>query len=257
MAEFYETLAQYYDELFPAEETTVDFLDDRFRSGVTTARPQILDLACGTGAYTSALSQRGYHCYGVDADPAMIARARAARSGRFAVRRMEEIADLRAEGGGFFDGAFCIGNSLPHLPGRGAVRSVLSSLRGIVRPRASLVIQTVNFPRFAGIGAGAATDIGSRTAVELPSIERPTVTMERRYRPMPGDPERVRFEIRLRPKDGPGIENAVSLLALTPDFLAAELPEAGFRVTEVAGDFDDSPYDPESSFVAVTSAVAE
>jgi SAM-dependent methyltransferase len=249
MAGFYETLAQYYDELFPAEQGTVDFLDARFRAGGegSARRPQILDLACGTGAYTSAFTRCGYDCYGIDGDPAMIARAQSGRPGRYQVRRMEEIAGLVPEGGEPFDGAFCIGNSLPHLDDRAAVRSVLSALRGIMRSKAALVIQTVNFSRFTGSGHGA----------ELPPIERPTVTMERRYRPMPGAPGHIRFEVRLQPRRGPEVESAVTLLVLTPETLGEELRGAGFRVAEVAGGFDGAEYDPEGSFIAVVSAVAE
>ena len=40
------------------------------------------------------LTRRGYTCYGIDADPAMIARARTGRPGRYEVRRMEEMSGL-------------------------------------------------------------------------------------------------------------------------------------------------------------------
>ena len=43
------------------------------------------------------LTRRGYTCCGIDADPAMIARARTGRPGRYELRRMQEIAGLAAE----------------------------------------------------------------------------------------------------------------------------------------------------------------
>ncbi|MFP3960562.1 MAG: class I SAM-dependent DNA methyltransferase, partial [Spirochaetaceae bacterium] len=253
MADFYSLLAQYYDALFPAEPETVDFLaaelDARAeakpempgRAGSSDREGMVVDVACGTGNYTDALVGRGFDCVGFDASELMVERAReAGKRGRFAVADMRALGtSLRSVTGGegsVVDGLFCIGNSLPHMPNRATVRRFFSEAADVLPGGGTIVVQVVNFLRFRN--------------AELPPIERPEVTMRRRYRPASSS-EKVVFEMEIRPRGAAPVRAETELLALSPGELKAAAAEAGFCSLGLWGSYGRAPYDPEESFPVI------
>jgi SAM-dependent methyltransferase len=284
---FYDTLATYYDELFPPESEIVErlvtlFADSdpsgppgggtdpavngyqagsdaqsevhdepagpkRASRAAGSALPSILDIACGTGTYTDALVRRGLTCHGIDGDPAMIERARATKRGTYEVRKMEDLGTPPRPPGVPYAGAFCVGNSLPHLPDHETLRSVVADVHGVLQEGAPFLVQVVNFARFAGHAA----------VRELPPIERSDITMKRRYRSIPEDPDHVSFEVSLHPSGATEpVTAATKLLVVDPQGLADALRAAGFSVTAPAGGFTGEPFEREESFVLVLTATA-
>ena len=77
MAEPYSRLAEVYDEIVvdPCHEGWAAYLDDQWR-GDPDGVHAVLDLCCGTGLMTVALTRLGYRVIGVDASLPMLARAR-------------------------------------------------------------------------------------------------------------------------------------------------------------------------------------
>jgi SAM-dependent methyltransferase len=272
MSDFYTLLARYYDEIFPAEPEIVEFLVERLGGApgkaadadapahAPAAGPRVIDAACGTGNYTDALASRGFDCLGFDASAEMIEIARhRGKRGRFEVRDLRELggrasempqpgADGRDRGGvpaklgRPADGLFCIGNSLPHLPDRRAVDAFFGDTAGVVRSGGSVIVQTVNFTRFAGGGE-----------TPLPPVERPGIRMVRSYRPGT-EPGTVVFHAELTTADGERAAGDTPLLALTREDLVDAAQAAGLRNVEVAGGFDGSPYESSSSFLMVLTA---
>ena len=110
---------------------------------------RVLDVACGTGWHTIALSQRGYEAVGTDISAGMIQRARenGAREGvpvRFVRAGFGQLAGQVGKG---FDGVICMGNSLPHVPSAEALRETLSDFAAVLHPGGVLIIQQRNFDR--------------------------------------------------------------------------------------------------------------
>jgi SAM-dependent methyltransferase len=130
----YELWSETYDgplRLFPIEEPTV--------RGLLEALPpcRVLDAACGTGRHSAWLAARGHELVGVDASPAMLARARAkVPRGRF------EQGDLTALPlpDGSVDAALCA-LALVHLPD---LRPAIAELARVVRPGGRIVISDVH-----------------------------------------------------------------------------------------------------------------
>ena len=271
MADFYTLLARYYDTIFPAEQEIVDFLADELarapadrEAGIAAAAtaataagaaaapgPQIIDAACGTGNYTDALAGRGFDCLGFDSSSAMIEVARrSGKRGRFEVQDLQDLGGRASQkpqprGEGSVDGLFCIGNSLPHLPSREAVRRFFVDAARVVAPGGTLIVQTVNFARFtAAGGAGEA---------ELPSVERPEVTMHRSYR-QSGEEGTVLFHMELRTADGERAAGDTPLLALSRDELLSAAGDAGFTDLALYGSYERGEYRPDASFLMILSA---
>ncbi len=127
---FYSDFAGSYEEIFPFRTEAAAFLDHwLLPSG------RVLDVGCGTGRYCRHLDGTGRRCTGIDLDPGMIDEAqRLHAAGDFRLMGMEEIGLL---GDGDFDGVFCIGNVLPHLPAP-QLAGFLGAVRDLLRPGGDL-----------------------------------------------------------------------------------------------------------------------
>jgi SAM-dependent methyltransferase len=71
-AEIYERIAELYDWEHDRYGEDLDF----YRALAKRTGGPVLELGCGTGRVLADLAAEGHHCIGVDASPAMLARAR-------------------------------------------------------------------------------------------------------------------------------------------------------------------------------------
>jgi 2-polyprenyl-3-methyl-5-hydroxy-6-metoxy-1,4-benzoquinol methylase len=237
---FYETLSSYYDRLFPMETEILDFLRERLGN-----RERILDIACGTGTYARGLADAGYSVTAVDADAAMIQKAKQSSQGSsvlFLEGRMEE---LPRGVDGTFDAAYCIGNSLPHLTEVSMVRRFFSGVASLLAPRGRLIVQTVNFDRIPAQGI-----------FQLPSLSGGEVSMKRLYK-RTEDPNTILFETEITVGHGAQaqtISQAVPLRVSKKEELVAFAGEADFVGREVCGSYSGEFYEPSESFLTILTA---
>jgi len=134
---FYSDFAGEYEKIFPLREGTLQFLN-RWLS----EDGRILDLGCGTGHYCGRLAGSGRDCLGIDLDPGMILEAeRQHPESSFQILDLQEISTLKPES---FNGIYCIGNVLPHLPAR-ELPEFLASVNKLLQPGGHWIFQTVNF----------------------------------------------------------------------------------------------------------------
>lgn len=235
--DFYTKLSGHYDTIFPAEAEIVSFLKETFAD----AR-HLLDIACGTGTYTIEMARVGFTVTGIDLDGSMIEGAKekdnAGRARFFTGDMVDGISEL----GTTFDGAYCIGNSLPHLDSLEQVALALEAWRGVLGPGGLLMVQLVNFNRFALDGE-----------TELPTIRNGGCTFRRRY--LPGGTGKVRFDTTLT-IDGDANEyrDSLELLAIKKETLSSMLTNAGFGEQEYFGGYAGDGYDPKESFLTICVA---
>jgi SAM-dependent methyltransferase len=134
---FYSEFAEHYETIFPLRDETYAFLAGQLAA---PAR-RVLDIGCGTGHYCGRFAAAGHTVVGIDLDPEMIAAARARYSlARFECLDMRDVGRLNQT----FDFAFCIGNTLAHLP-QADLPTFLAALRPRLEPHARWVVQTVNW----------------------------------------------------------------------------------------------------------------
>jgi 2-polyprenyl-3-methyl-5-hydroxy-6-metoxy-1,4-benzoquinol methylase len=110
-------------------------------NAVVQCRPQtVLDVGCGEGWLTHALSVLGMNVTGVDAIPALIANAEAKGQGHFFTATYEQIANDEVWNQPIFD-AVVINFALIDQT---ATEKLLHFLPQIMRPAAHLIIQTLH-----------------------------------------------------------------------------------------------------------------
>lgn len=242
---FYERLSEYYDDVFPYSAEVFDMLAKGFSPGAA-----VLDIACGTGSYSIPLAEAGFKVTAFDLDRVMVGKAKLkaagfaplARPPSFFVCSMEDMTHLP---GGLFGGAFCIGNSLVHLPDAGAVSAFLKNLRTMLVLGGTAIIQIINYDR-----------IIDKNLTGLPALTAPGVVFERNYR-FSGDLKTVMFHTRLivqREEEPEILEQEIPLLALRVSELTGMLETSGFTDLTSYGSFGGAPFDIHSSMPLIIRA---
>ncbi|HYH04472.1 MAG TPA: class I SAM-dependent methyltransferase [Bacillota bacterium] len=241
---FYESIAQYYDQIFPVGGEQLHFLSE------TAGRPpkRVLDVACGSGEYSLALAGRGYQVTAVDLDTAMIQQVREkARQAGIPVEAMQaDMLNLTEQVASDFDLIFCIGNSLVHLDGLEPIKRFLAKVRQLLRTGGQAVFQIINYDR-----------ILSQQITALPTItnEQTGLRFERNYR-WDSAAGKVLFHTILS-VGSEKVENTIPLFPLESTDFAAALQGAGFGKVQWYGDFHEGKFDRELSTLQVVRAAEQ
>jgi SAM-dependent methyltransferase len=220
---FYSDFAGHYEAIFPLRDDTLAFLERWL-----PARGRLLDLGCGTGRCCAALSTPERICEGIDPDPGMIEEARRLDpEGVYRLMGMEEIGLLPAAG---YDGAFCIGNVLPHLPVTD-LPAFLAHLHDRLRPGGVWIVQTVNFDHLL-----------EYTDYEFPVVRHDGrgLTFRRSYRRITA--ERLAFHTRLADRGGVIFAGETDLHPRTSIQYRALHEDAGFVMLDHAADWKGQPF---------------
>jgi glycine/sarcosine N-methyltransferase len=228
MSVFYESIAEWYDFIFPADPIQVSFIGGRFKP----AEGKILDIGCGTGGLAMALGREGYNVTGIDLDSEMVRLARIKAEGlagvRFSVGNMLDL--VRPFGTDVFGCVVCFGNTLVHLNTFEEVSVFLRQVHAVLTEAGRFLIQILNYDH-----------VLDHDVRRLPLIENEMLRFERSYA-LDDSSGLLKFRTVLSVKNsGRVIENEVSLLPIRKKELDTLLREAGFRDLEWFGDFTGNP----------------
>lgn len=239
MTTFYNSIAPYYDLVFPAQQAQVTFAAEVFEG-----KKLILDAGCATGSLLLELAEKGHQVHGFDLDEQMIrlARQKASAAG---IEATFEVGDLLAMGPswplGRFNGVICAGNTLVHLAPEDVAKA-FDGFAGKIPKGGRLVVQILNYDR-----------ILEDEVDTLPPIDTDRVTFTRTYdlSPLPGH---LDFHTELYVKDEDRrIQNTVPLYPLRCHDLVQAGHAAGFRERAVYGSFRKDPYS-ETSYACILVA---
>lgn len=228
--QFYSSIANYYQHIFPFNPEQVNFL----RNVIPYNGAKILDVGCATGELAFALASFGFPVWGIDSDAEMIEKARNFKQEDvlfpvFEQLDMRNLAEHFSEG--FFDVVLCFGNTLVHLPTEQAILNFLTETRKILTPDGKLSIQILNYQY-----------IVENNMTNLPIIDNKYIRFERSYN-LSGNSELIDFNTRLTVKSNEQvIENSVKLYALQKEKFQDLLNKSGFEITALCGNFNGSPF---------------
>ncbi len=216
--DFYEMLAQNYDNIFPFSQETADFI-----TSLTPGKGRILDIGSATGKYISHYITKGYKAFGLEYCPKLIA-----------YKDNTVVGDMNflpfQEG---FDTAVCMGNTLVHAAGYKHAHNILSGIYRLLKTDGKAVIQILNYEK-----------ILRQKPMFLPTIKTPQCTFERRYEYHGGKVQFIGTLISGSKK----MKSEVILCPITPRELMDMSFESGFRQVLYYGGSKGEAFDMENSF---------
>jgi SAM-dependent methyltransferase len=135
---FVGSAVQFWLQATPEEQTRqeADYIQNRLH---VSPAAKLLDVPCGGGRHSLALSARGFEMTGVDLSPEFLAAARAGAAERSAKVRWEQrdMRDLPWREA--FDGAFSFGNSFGYLDDEGNA-AFLQAVATALKPGARFLL---------------------------------------------------------------------------------------------------------------------
>ena len=247
--EFYSSIAELYDYIFPLNQDQLDFTERELRSRDSAsgvAAPRVLDLGCGTGNLSIALAGRAYRVTGIDFDGGMISRAAEKAGGEEKERevlpgvsvnfmQMDMLKIDKKFSPGSFDAVLCFGNTLVHLTEPDKIAGFLKAVSRVLVPGGVFLLQIINYDR-----------ILDQSVAKLSTIENEHIRFERNYGLEP-ESGLILFHTQLTAKKtGEVIDNTILLYPLRAGRLREFLEEAGFAGIKLYGDFSGAPLTAES-----------
>jgi SAM-dependent methyltransferase len=240
-----DRFAPYYDLEYDDYDADLAFYLRYAAAATPTARAaRILELACGTGRVLCALAAQGYFGLGVDASPAMLARARerAARLGLTAVAWQEARMEALPAGLGPFDVALCALNSFAYLTRQADQLAMLRGAHAALAPGGALLLDLT--PVDADGPFPASGEVILQASWPLPHGGRVTKLVSGQW-----DPAEQQQQVHwiYDEEDAEGRVRRTTIpqtLRYTYRWEAGLLLErAGFAAPEVFGGYDFEPYD--------------
>ena len=187
---------------------------------------RVLDLGCGAGRHSRALSDHGLEVVGVDLSADLLAAAAGRGGGPRYVRGDMRRVPLR----GPFDAATLFFTSFGYFAAEEEDRRVLGELRRLLRPGGVLLLD----------GANRSHVLANLVPESIDEVEGFRIRARRRITP---DGTRVEKQVVLERPDGGTREYVESVRLYAPEELAAHLEAEGFRIEARYGDLAGTAWD--------------
>jgi 2-polyprenyl-3-methyl-5-hydroxy-6-metoxy-1,4-benzoquinol methylase len=224
---FYHDFSFYYDQIFPVQPQTISCLKELF-----IPNSRVLDIGCGAGGYAIALSKLGYRLDAIDFDEKMIELAKKKHSSvHFETKDMLEMEAFE-----WYQGIYCIGNTLVHLSSLAQIRLALANVFDALQSGGQFVLQIINYDR-----------VLDSFVDHLPTIKANDFELIRNYEYTQG---KILFNTILKTPEGI-FENAVPLVPIRQYELFQMMTEIGFKEVRSYGTFASGPFDIEHSMMLV------
>jgi glycine/sarcosine N-methyltransferase len=240
---FYDDMATAYHLIFDDWDAAIERQQavlSRLLPSPSDAGP-VLDCACGIGTQALGLARAGYHVVGTDLSRAAIKRAKAeAAARRLDVSfRVDDMRELRTYISGGFGVVLAFDNALPHLASDDDVRSTLGAMHNRLRLGGRLLISLRDYGPLIEQRPGMTpptifSDDGRRRIVHQVWDWQD----ERRYT--------VHLYItRQMPNDAWVTSHFLGhYRAITPQEVAAQMEQVGFRQIEIRQPVETGYYQP-------------
>jgi len=156
LTDFYSSILEYYDELFPLREECVAFFNRRHKElqtsfqNISAPFTRLLGIGCATGTLENRLHSLGIDITGVDRNPDMISTAKRRMKRASSTLRFFEMSSLdirRFFKEGSFNIISCLENTLPFISDETLLKKFFHDCKTLLAPKGILVVQTLNYDR--------------------------------------------------------------------------------------------------------------
>lgn len=232
---FYESIAYYYDHIFPLNPAQVDFVLNSLEDVQNT---RLIDVGCGTGNLCMALAPHVNEVIGIDSDQKMLEKAIAKLAydqpnpgfQKGGMLNLNTYAEWKG-----VDAVTCFGNTLVHLASEDEIFDFLQQVKQILNPGGKMMLQIINYDR-----------IFDQSIDHLPTIENDEIKFVRNYH-FTDTENSLDFETILTiKKSEKAIRNTISLFPIRKKRLKKLILDTGFCDIICYGNFKKEAYSPES-----------
>jgi len=232
---FYESLAPFYDEIFPVNETACSFLLSFFENAEV-----VLDVGAGTGNMAVALAQKGLKVVAAEPDEAMaeyIGQKALENNVSIPVylKSMREINQISDR----VNGIYCIGNTLPHVNNKEELEYFIRKCYERLGSGERFILQLVNYEKV----------LSSVKDFSFPVIQKGRITFTRHYKQ---EEDKIIFTTNLTINED-NFSNSIPLFPVTSRQLVPLLQETGFEVEQVYGNFACQDYSKNSPALVIVA----
>lgn len=232
---FYQSIADYYDFIFPLNQSQVDFVNATIPGSKSKS---LLDVGCGTGNLDIELAKDFQKVIAIDSDETMIDKAKQKAKPDETKPQFMQMNMLNIEtkfGSRSFDGIICFGNTLVHLDSVAEISYFFEQAKNVLKPGGKLLLQIINYDR-----------ILDKHIVGLPTIENEHIIFVRDYHYEP-DNNKILFKTTLTDKKNKQeIKNDIPLYPIRKDEITHLLKQAGFIDYLLYGNFGQNKFSDES-----------
>lgn len=235
MSEFYTSIADYYDFVFPLNKTQLNFILGE--TNVPYENKHLLDIGCGTGNLSIALADSGINITGIDYDMEMVnkAKIKCRKLANISImfhdmRKLTDIFQPRT-----FNNIVCFGNTIVHLTDPADIYSFFKQSAYLLTSDGKLLIQIINYDR-----------ILDKKIKSLSTIENENIRFERNYN-YNKTSGLIEFSTILLIKGiNKKIKNIVQLYPFRKEKITELLLKSGYKNIEYYGDFRKTSLSSES-----------
>jgi len=227
--EFYSSIAEQYDHIFPVKQSQIDFVRSFF-----PGEAKLVEIGSGTGNLTIELANNGYSMTGLEYDENMLNSARV-KSDKVNWKSGDMREIDRIFSNEFFDGIICFGNTLVHLSDKNDIELFLTKAYDLLNTDGIIAIQIINYSR-----------IFDKKIDHLPTIENDKIRFRRQYNASE-NPRNIEFHTTLTIKESNKIiENKINLFPIFAEELYEIMQKIGFSSIKKFRDFSKNEFSSDS-----------
>jgi glycine/sarcosine N-methyltransferase len=240
--DFYTSIARYYDDIFPLEESQIQFI----RNMKSDEKGMFVDIGCATGNLAIAVSQQEKSVLGIDYDDELIHIAQNKKGQipniTFLQDDMRNVKKITYAGSA--STICCLGNTLVHLNDSDDINAFIYDVYDVLMSGGTFIMQIINYD-----------NVLENNIQELKPIDNDVLQFFRYYS-YEEQSNLLSFKTKLVPKNSENqkIENEVLLYPLLHDELERMLNDNGFKNIQYFGSYDMQPYT-KDSFLLIAVAM--
>ena len=230
--DFYTRISKYYNDIFPINQAQISFV---LSYSSESEKIKILDVGCGTGELSIAISPHFDLVSAIDTNDDMLEIARNTSSAKNIDFQNCGMLDVDKDfDNSSFNTVLCFGNTIVHLQSLKDIELFFRKVKQLLKPGGIFLFQLINYD-----------NVLDNSLTGLPTIENDRIKFERSYNLNENGLMDFTTILTIKKTNEMLVSN-VSLFPLRKSQIETALVHAGFGMLKSYSSFNKDPYNPQS-----------